>query len=103
MDEEIEIEKVVEVLQKDLKMIEKLKEENKKIRETNNQLREKLVELAKELKNLKNGDEKNYKYSFNEGWKKKFKLDSEAMHGVQPEDIDRQINKTLRLIEEAKK
>lgn len=90
-------EELTNVLEKDIKIIEGMKKENKRLRKTNNKLREKISELLEEMKDLKNADE-DYKYSFDKGWKKKYKLEAEKIKKIKPEEIDEQLFKIQDLL-----
>jgi len=101
VDEEEEVEKIIQMLQKDKKIINRMKSENEQLRKVNKELREKLSEIIKKMKSLKNTEEE-HKYSFEKGWKEKTELQAERISDVKPEEIGKQLEEISKIVEEMK-
>ncbi len=102
LSEEEEAEKLIDILREDKKIINEMKMENERIKKVNKRLREKLSEVIKEVKDLKDVEEEEHKYSFDKGWKDKTELQAERISEVEPEEIEKQIEEITKLVREMK-
>lgn len=101
LDEDDEVEKMIDTLREDKKIINKMKSENERLKRMNQSLREKLSEVIKEVKDLKDTDEE-HTYRFDKGWKDKTELQAESISEVEPENIEKQIEEITKIVREMK-
>ncbi|MFB6075513.1 MAG: hypothetical protein ABEK17_00045 [Candidatus Aenigmatarchaeota archaeon] len=91
---------VVNVLERDLSIIEDMKEENEELKKVNQNLRNKLSDLVDYLQNLNKKGNDEYIYSFDKGWMEKTEFEGEMISDMKPEEVDDHIDKISKIIEE---
>ncbi len=99
--DETEVERIINTLKEDKKIINRMKMENEQLKTINQELRDKLSEVVKDIKDLK-GKEEEHTYRFDKGWKDKNDLRAERISEVKPGDIEGQIEEISKIVREMK-